>query len=245
MGEILALWKSIVEFPLTSVKPGYYSMCWRFKCSLYLLGQVSCLHNATDLRSYITVGPGKSLQFAEMNVFLQESLLLTLRIGIVSLLQVRSRYAMKVKIQKHVILLKKCEESMVQICDTVTLSSWQVHLYLVMLSLVEVHNRAANYFKPTSPINNFRNTHTRNAYTQLRMSFTITYAFHVKWVHEPQELTSPQRKESQTRICSFKQAFPFSVGDDDVFHSRSLGDIMPLRCHDQHTLTSSQCLDAL
>ena len=172
MGEILALWKSIVKFPLTSVKPGYYSMCWRFKCSLYLLGQVSCLHNATDLRSYITVGPGKSLQFAEMNVFLQESLLLTLRIGIVSLLQVRSRYAMKVTIQKHVILLKKCEESMVQICDTVTLSSWQVHLYLVMLSLVEVHNRAANYFKPTSPINKFQK------YPHSKCLHTITYVLH-------------------------------------------------------------------
>lgn len=49
MGEILALWKSIVKFPLTSVKPGYYSTCWRFKCLLYLLGQVSLLHNAADL----------------------------------------------------------------------------------------------------------------------------------------------------------------------------------------------------
>lgn len=75
----------------------------------------------------------------------------------------RSRYAVKIQIQKHFVFLMNCEEPAVQIvlvrhCHTV---SWQVHLYLILLSLVEVHNRAVNYYKTTaSPINKFRNSHT-------------------------------------------------------------------------------------
>lgn len=124
------------------------------------------------------------------------------------------------------------------------LSSWQTYLHLTLIS-PEVSNRPVSYYKPAaSLINNFRNTHTQNTYIQSHVPFKTIRPFHMKWAREPQELTLQQKAGSQKRILSFKEAFPYTVVDN-MFQIRSLNDIMPLWCHDQHTLTFAQYLVSL
>lgn len=146
------------------MKPGYYSTYWRFKCLLCLVGQVSCLHNAADLQSYIPVWPRKYHQFAGGKLSCKSHC---------SNINNRSCFWITSKVQicseslaAEVWWLFLCEEATVQVLlvRQAHSFSWQLLLCLILLFLVEVPNRTINYDKPTaSPISYVRNPPTQSA----------------------------------------------------------------------------------